>query len=218
MTTPTIALDHLVVAARTLAEGTAYVTHRLGVAPGGGGRHPGMGTHNRVLGLGRSLYLEVIAIDPQAPVPEWPRWFALDDPAVRQRLAQRPRLAAWVARTDSIAQLADAVYDRPATIRPMQRDALRWQFAFTADGSLPGDGMLPYLIQWETAEHPAANMPPSGCRLSELTATHTDRGVLETLRFIADAETPLTVHAAGPENPPGLRAWIRTPNGLALLD
>ena len=218
MTTPTITLDHLVVAARTLAEGTAYVTHRLGVAPSGGGRHPGMGTHNRVLGLGRGLYLEVIAIDPQAPVPEWPRWFALDAPATQQRLAKRPRLVAWVARTNSITRLAEVVYDRPATIRLMQRDALRWQFAFTADGSLPGDGMLPYLIQWATADHPAKNLPDSGCRLSELTATYTDRGILETLRAIVGAEMPITVHTASKEEQAGLRAWLQTPNGVALLD
>ena len=38
----------------------------LGVPMAGGGKHPLMGTHNRLIGLG-DLYLEVISIDPDAP-------------------------------------------------------------------------------------------------------------------------------------------------------
>ena len=57
-------LDHLVVSAATLAEGVAYVEEALGVAMAGGGEHAHMGTHNRLLSLGPSDYLEVIAVDP----------------------------------------------------------------------------------------------------------------------------------------------------------
>ncbi len=45
----------------------------LGIAPGPGGVHPFMGTHNRLLRLGPRLYLELIAIDPDAPAPAQPR-------------------------------------------------------------------------------------------------------------------------------------------------
>ena len=45
-----------------------------------------MGTHNRVLGMAGGMYLEVIAIDPDAAAPERPRWFGLDEPAMRERL------------------------------------------------------------------------------------------------------------------------------------
>lgn len=37
-----------------------------------------MGTHNLMLRLGDSSYLEIIAINPAAPAPGRPRWFALD--------------------------------------------------------------------------------------------------------------------------------------------
>ena len=57
------AIDHLVIAAETLAEGVAWVEDRLGIACSGGGAHPAMGTHNRLIRLG-DLYLEVIAIEP----------------------------------------------------------------------------------------------------------------------------------------------------------
>jgi hypothetical protein len=42
-------LDHLVVLAATLDEGAAWCEATLGVAPGAGGRHALMGTHNRLL-------------------------------------------------------------------------------------------------------------------------------------------------------------------------
>ena len=68
-----IALDHLVIAAPTLDAGCRHVAEQLGALPEGGGAHVGMGTHNRVLGLFGGIYLEVIAIDPDAPPPGWPR-------------------------------------------------------------------------------------------------------------------------------------------------
>lgn len=71
-------LDHLAVSARALDEGVAHVEAALGVRLAGGGKHPYMATHNRLLGLG-DIYLEVIAPDPEAQAPNWPRWFDLDN-------------------------------------------------------------------------------------------------------------------------------------------
>lgn len=81
-------IDHLVVGAATLEEGVAHVCALLGVredAFSPVGRHARYGTHNRCLGLEGGVYLEVIAVDPQAPPPPQPRWFGLDDPAVQVR-------------------------------------------------------------------------------------------------------------------------------------
>ena len=54
-----------------------------------------MATHNRLLGLG-DLYLEVIAADPSAPRPAWPRWFDLD------RFTGAPRLTNWICACDDL--------------------------------------------------------------------------------------------------------------------
>ena len=80
--------DHLVLAARDLDRGGAWLEDRLGVALTAGGRHSRMGTHNRLLSLGENFYLELIAIDPQAPPPDRPRWFGLD---LRRRCRQSVR-------------------------------------------------------------------------------------------------------------------------------
>ena len=67
-----LAIDHIVIAAADLDSGSEYVAGILGIAPQGGGAHPRMGTHNRVLGMADGVYLEVIAIDPDAPPPPRP--------------------------------------------------------------------------------------------------------------------------------------------------
>ena len=59
-----VLLDHLVVAAATLAEGVAWCERTLGVTPGPGGRHPLFGTHNRLLKIESEAfalaYLDII--------------------------------------------------------------------------------------------------------------------------------------------------------------
>ena len=98
----TLALDHIAISAETLEAGADWVEMALGVPLAGGGKHPHMGTHNRLLSLG-DLYLEVIAIDPAAPMPAHPRWFDLD------HFAGPPRLTNWICRTSDLdAALAAA--------------------------------------------------------------------------------------------------------------
>lgn len=156
--------DHLVVAARTLEEGAAWLEARLGVAPVTGGKHALMGTHNRLLSLGPGRFLEVIAIDPAAPAPARPRWFGLDSPAIGARLAQGPALIHWVERTDDLeAALAD--YSEPVEILSLSRGPYRWRMGVPADGRIPGGGTLPTLIEWDGALHPADALPATGCAL-----------------------------------------------------
>lgn len=160
-------LDHLVVAARTLEEGAAWVESALGVRMQPGGKHPLMGTHNRLLSIGRGRYLEVIAVDPAAPPPGRARWFGLDEPAVRARLERGPVLLHWAERTDDLeAALRD--YPERVEVLDATRGDLAWRITVPADGRLPCGGACPTLIQWKGAAHPAGRLPPSGAELLEL--------------------------------------------------
>src|SRR5215471_3447822 len=76
------ALDHITVAALSLEDGVAFASATLGVSIPPGGAHVQMATHNHLLRLGDTLFLEVIAPDPSASVAR-PRWFALDDARMR---------------------------------------------------------------------------------------------------------------------------------------
>src|SRR5689334_5998059 len=157
-------LDHLVFAARTLDEGSAWIESRLGVRPVPGGKHPLMGTHNRLLKLGPRVYIEVIAIDPEAPPPKRPRWFSLDEPEMTERLEQGPSLIHWVERTDDIDEAARRYPDSIELISA-SRGPYRWRIGVPADGHLPCAGRCATLIQWEEDCHPADALPESGCSL-----------------------------------------------------
>ena len=71
-------LDHVVVAANNLDEGTSYVENKLNVKLSNIGYHRDMGTHNRVVKISKSVYLEVISIDPNCGNLNTKRWFNLD--------------------------------------------------------------------------------------------------------------------------------------------
>ncbi len=218
MAIPAAFLDHLVLAADTLDQGTAYVQACIGVFPAGGGKHALMGTHNRVLKMGRSCYLEVIAVDPEGQRPDFPRWFTLDDPDLQVRLKIRPQLIAWVVQTDAIDALAEATYGQRVCIRPMQRDTLRWRFAFTEDGSLPGDGLIPHLIEWAGDHHPAESMEDSGVMLVGLDGVHTDPSSIQPVISSMGLDHAITIQPVSEHRPRGLSARIKTAAGIVVLD
>lgn len=170
-----LAVDHLVVGAATLAQGIDWCTRTLGVVPTAGGTHPLMGTHNRVLkldapGFPRS-YLEIIAIDPDAPAPGRTRWYDLDDPVVQARLRRDgPALLHWVARSEAIE--ADAAAWRAAghergEALAASRGTLRWRITVRPDGARLAQGQWPTLIEWG-ADHPCDSLPASGLALRAL--------------------------------------------------
>ncbi|MBN2631897.1 MAG: VOC family protein [Rhodobacteraceae bacterium] len=197
-------LDHLAVSCTTVAEGADWVQAVLGLPLVAGGKHPHMGTHNRLLRLG-DLYLEVIAIDPGAPAPAGPRWFDLD------HFDGPPRLTNWVAACDDLdAVLAMAPAGAGRAV-DLARGDLRWRMAVPEDGRLPFDGAFPGLIQWQGI-HPAQRLPDSGARLLRLDLAHPDADALRAaLTGLDDARVVVT---AGPV---GLRAQIDTPAGARWM-
>jgi hypothetical protein len=164
-----LALDHLVVAARTLDEGEAWLEARLGRGLVAGGAHPGFGTHNRLLRLGDDCYLELIAPDPQQSTPR--RLFGLDQEPVARALAREPLLLHTVFRVvppatldGLLPQLAYA----PGIPTAMSRGDLHWRITLDPTGRLAGDGLLPTLIEWAGAPHPCARLPDAGVSLARL--------------------------------------------------
>lgn len=203
--------DHLVVACADLAQGAAWAADLLGVEPQPGGRHAAMGTHNRVLKLGARVYLELLAVDPQAAPPPRPRWFALDDPAVRARAARAPFLLTWVAATTDIVEAVTRV---PALGEPhaFARDAYAWRLTATEDGALPYGGVLPAAIQWSGA-HPCDALEERGCALVGLRLSHPAATcVLPLLRELRIAG-PVELESG----PTSLCAILRTPRGVIEL-
>ena len=198
--------DHIAVSAENLKDGVEYVEECLGVRIPYGGAHPIMGTHNHLMRLSNDTFLEIIAIDPDAALPERPRWFNLDN------FSGDPRLTVWVLGT---TDLTEALQSLPLSIgrkTRITRGDLEWHISVPEDGSLPYDGAFPVLIEWPSARvHPASNMADLGCRLDALEITHPEGAYIgDTLseHFVGDTVTIST----GPMVK--MEAAIQTPNGI----
>ena len=198
-----IVFDHLAVSAATLEVGIDHVDRALGHRMGPGGEHAQMGTHNRLSGLGTGEYLEVIAIDPDAPPPGRPRWFDLD------RRSGPPRIGNWIVRTDDLDALLRR-YPEAGTPITLARGAYRWRMAVPADGILPHDGCFPALIEWLS---PPPVFADEGLRLIALTLQHPEAdalaGILSEL-----LDDPRVSVEPGPIR---ITAAIETPRGMRTL-
>lgn len=171
-------LDHIVIGASSLEQGVNAMERRLGVQIPPGGAHPLMGTHNRLMRLGESSFLEVIAIDPAAPAPSRPRWYGLDDPAVRFALREDPKVIAWVLRSQDIERDAALASYRGEEIIRVSRGTLNWRLTVPEDGRLPWGGAFPHIIEWDGAAEPWRSMGSFDCQLDRLTLIHPDSGGL----------------------------------------
>jgi hypothetical protein len=212
-----VQLDHLIVAARSLEDGAAWCEATLGVAPGGGGKHPLMGTHNRVLKIATeaypNTYLEIIAIDPAAPAPGRPRWFGLDS----IDLSAGPRLIHAVARSTMLDMhrwgLITVGYqpgDPVSASRETPHGLLAWQLLVRDDGELGCRGALPTLIQWQ-GRHPAEGMDDSGVTLHSLAINGINDRARDVLRLRG-------VAVSADDSAPALRAVLQTPRGEITLE
>ncbi len=212
-----IAFDHLVVACRTLDDGRAWCEATLGCAPTAGGRHPLMGTHNLLVGVASPrfprAYVELIAIDPEAPPPSRARWFDLDCPELQAGIASAPKLVHWVARTtdivDATAILRDAGYD-PGPVVDAERmtpgGLLRWRIAIAAGGRRHAAGAVPLLIQWGDV-HPSDDLPRSDVALRSVRVGGVDPALAASLG----------VDALAPADAASLVAELSSPRGDVTL-
>ena len=220
---PVSTVDHLVIAAHSLAQGVAWCEAELGVMPQAGGEHPLMGTHNRVLRVSTPqfarAYLEIIAIDPDARDPGRVRWFDLDHPALRAAVRKQPRLVHFVAECTNAPAGAQALAALGIDRGPLlaaQRDTpsglLQWKISVRDDGQRLFDGALPTLIEWGNL-HPAAFLPESGLALLALDASQPQPSDLQAANAAIGLEG-VTVQS-GPSN---LTATLQTPRGIVTLE
>ena len=162
-------------------------------------------------------YLEIIAIDPQAPAPARPRWFGLDDPALRERLrASGPQLVHAVARSPQLdmhrwglIQVGLQPGEPVKAGRDTPQGPLAWEILVRPDGALLCGGALPTLIQWQ-GRHPAQAIPASGLTLQALTLRGVPARAATVLRLRG-------VEVREAVDGPALQARLATPRGEVTL-
>jgi Glyoxalase-like domain len=203
-------LDHLVYVALNVDDATDDLERRLGVRPGYGGKHAGGLTHNALLSLGEGSYLEIFVQVPGAEAPATALPFGVGSLA-------EPRVVTWAVAVSDIEQRVEtaraAGYD-PGEMIAGGRDLpdgsrLAWQLAVRAEPA--GDGVVPFLIHWQSEPHPSVTAP-KGCRFVSLRAEHPEpESVLQALQALG---VELSV-AKGKS--PRLIAMLETPNGMVEL-
>jgi len=200
------AIDHIVYATPDLEATVATIFDTWGVRPTTGGSHDGLGTRNALLSLGAGAYLEVVGPDPDQPDPPGARPFGVDD-------LEEARVVTWAARVPDIdlwvAWARTRGFD-PGDAVSMQRttpsgDVLRWRLTFP----LPGDGVVPFLIEWPGLT-PAATSA-TGCALMSLGLSHDDPAIAGRI-----AEHALAVDVS--PGAPLITATILTPNGVVSIN
>ena len=223
----TAQVDHLVIAASTLADGAAWCERTLGITPGPGGEHPLMGTHNRLFSIATAqyptAYFEIIAINSgaaSARIQCEKRWFDFDQEVLKNCLRENgPQLIHFVASTPSantaIRALSQIGIDRGELIQASRMTAqglLSWQISVRADGQRLLNGTLPTLIEWGDV-HPTHHMPASGVTLQSLTACLPDAVQLRAAYAAINLQGVAVM-----EGQPRLIATLHTPRGLVTLD
>jgi len=208
-------LDHLTVIAPTLAEGRDHVRACLDIDVPFGQRHAYMGTYNHLLQLGGSVYLEIVALDPDAGHPGRARWFGLDDQKrVRREWDAGCRLRGWVAGTDDIDGLLkdrENVFGRKVSL-PINDPS--FHFAIPDDGSLPFGGAAPSIIDRRGTPRSMAAIADRGARLREFSLEHPDAAVIVALLQDLVIDRPPVVTQGSLLR---YRAQIETPGGLREL-
>lgn len=213
MTLPSIHTDHLVYAVPNLAAAVERIATDWGVRPAIGGQHPN-GTHNALLALGPHTYLEIISPDPDQPNPSQPRSFGIDENP------EATRLITWAATTTDLdtthaAALAKG-YDAGAVMAGsrLRPDGVKieWRSTRLVGWPPPGDGLVPFLIEWgQTTPHPATDSP-TGCTLVSLRAEHPDPAAIRRMLAALGLDVPVSEGSA-----PALFAVIDTPKRRVTL-
>lgn len=208
-------LDHITVIAPTLAEGVLHVQRCLGLDVPFGTRHEYMGSHNHRLQLGNSVYLEIVALDPQGIEPDRARWFGLDNQEqVRSDWDAGRRLRGWVANTDAMDAVVSAYGAILGDKVPLPAESPTFDFAIPKDGSLPLGGAVPSIIDHRGDTSYIASIPDLDAHLHSFTLEHPDPTRIAALyRELAIKNSPVIVQ--GPEV--RYRALIETPAGLKEL-
>lgn len=207
-------IDHFTIGTSDLMTGQDALAKQLGVTIPNGSKHDAMSTHNCVCQAGNESFLELIAIDPQAPDPGRTRWFTLDDPATQTRIAKRPRALCWVVNTTDLDAVVAASPIDLGEIVPFQRGERTWRLTVPRDGSLPEGGLVPAFIEWSSGPHPSTGQQDIGLRLDTIHLRHPQPNALRETLAALNVD-----HLVQIDNGPRALAFqITTPSGSVTLD
>ncbi len=161
-----VQIDHFMWGAPDLDRGIAQAKRLFGVQAALGGSHPGLGTRNALLSLGDTVYLEIIAPDPEQSLQG----------TFGERLGslETCELITWAVSSTELDVVSRELAGHGLACRGPVRtqratpegDLLVWDLLFPDASGYAGT--FPFFIDWLECPHPAANNPSAGsfCRLN----------------------------------------------------
>lgn len=180
----TAQIDHLLFGVPDLQEGIGIIHSLLGESPVPGGKHPGVGTHNALLSLGSSTYLEVIAPDPSQEVLDRDLPYGLSglvEPGLITWAVRPGDMSAHIQQTEALGM--ETRIKNGSRMKPDGK-LLKWRSALPnppleIDGQ-EFTGLIPFAIEWQSAQHPA-NSTPGELKLDSLQLIHPCLNLLSKL-------------------------------------
>lgn len=155
-------IDHLLIAVKDLDDTARELEARYGLRSVSGGRHPGWGTANRIVPLG-DAYLELIAVvdRSEAAASFVGRWVLAAEP-------EMPKLFAWCARTDDLADVAARLGLRvdDGSRETPDGQILRWRIAGIENAA--AEPALPFFIEWGPGTPHPGHAAASEQRIAEV--------------------------------------------------
>jgi Glyoxalase-like domain len=178
-----VRIDHVILGAADLDSAAARLEAEHGLRATGGGRHEGIGTHNRIVPLGGG-YLEILAVADAAEAERSPLGRAL-----AARIADSgDRLIGWAVLVDDVAPLAERIGSEVSTIT---RQGLSARLTGVAEAM--AEPFLPFFIGRDHGiDDPGAAADAGGIEWIELSG---DPDRLDD--WLGGAELPVRV-APGP--------------------
>lgn len=201
-------VDHIVVAIRSLAEGTAAFERLTGVKPVAGGKHPNRGTENALVSLGGETYLEIIAPQPGATLSP------LDQP---MRDLTELTVIGWAVGVSNAEEARERIIKIGETPSPITGGSrvtpagakLEW----TTFGLLtPQIDVAPFFIQWKAGTPHPSTTSPRGCTLSTLDVQDPAAADLTKMLGTLGVSRVSVVNA-----PPAIRVTLACPKGPVTL-
>jgi hypothetical protein len=198
-------LDHILVGSPDLDAAIKFIEERTGVRAAFGGVHPGAGTQNALLSLGKNRYLEIIAPDPkQSPT--------LDARDLRK--LEEPVLVGWAAHPGDIEAFAerlkgesiDVIGPKPGLRKRPDGRVLHWKTLALKDDA---GGLFPFFIEWGAGSmHPSIDAP-QGCTLELFEAIARNQDLFKLQDRAAELNLDLKFSPGNPH----LHAIVAGPKG-----
>lgn len=201
--------DHFMYGAPDRDEAMESLESFTGVRPSIGGSHRGKGTRNALLSLGDSVYLEIIAPDPEQDLTNNFGGFLGD--------LESPGLITWCASHPNLVQAATDMKslefepNGPAawSRKDPTGNVLAWELLFINGHDL--GTIVPFLIDWKNAPHPAG-FAPKGCTIKSFELRTPGSVLLRGVLDMLGLKIPIKNAAV-----PAIDLILNTPKGEVRL-